>query len=185
MVKVVWLAIPTLLAGCTTGFTLSMSSSPSTPVPKGALIELQQTTTIRPGSTRVWFQSGRLAPGYDWYEPTCSLEVRRLDQHAEQTIQPGRFTVRRIQLMRDQARLDMRGPQLAAVNVLAGLGGGLGNNGYFRIWKGYHFWLESAEQPDVLRMTCKGGYADEWEARAPSLADIQNALGEMASVHLP
>ena len=185
MKRVGWLAVPALLAGCTTGFTVSLSGVPSAPIPEGAVIELHQPITIPPGSTRVWFQSGRPAPGYDWHEPTCSLEVRTLDQNVEQTVEAGSFTVRRIQSLRDQAGLGTPGLQLAAVNVIAALGGGFGNDGYFRIWKGYHFWLESVQQPEVLRMTCKGGYADEWKARSPSLADIRTALGEMASIHVP
>jgi len=53
------------------------------------------------------------------------------------------------------------------------------------MWRGYHLWLESEEQPDVLRMTCKGAFSTTWDVRPPSLDDLRIVFGEVATLHLP
>jgi hypothetical protein len=59
------------------------------------------------------------------------------------------------------------------------------DGGVMGMWRGYHLWLESEEQPDVLRMTCMGAFARVWEVRPPSLEDLRVVFGEVATVHLP
>jgi hypothetical protein len=50
------------------------------------------------------------------------------------------------------------------------------------IFLGYHFWLHSDNQPDVLRMTCRGVFAEPWEAEYPTLEEIAVALGDYAEL---
>jgi hypothetical protein len=50
------------------------------------------------------------------------------------------------------------------------------------IFRGWHFWLHSDKQPNVLRMTCRGVFAEPWEAELPTLAEIRQALGDIASL---
>ena len=52
------------------------------------------------------------------------------------------------------------------------------------IYEGYHLWLESSSQPNVMRLTCRGVIDIPWQARRPSIAEIRAALGEIATLSL-
>jgi len=53
------------------------------------------------------------------------------------------------------------------------------------MWQGCHLWLASAEQPDVRRLTCVGVDSVPFTARPPSIDQIRDALGTVATLHLP
>jgi hypothetical protein len=50
--------------------------------------------------------------------------------------------------------------------------------------RGYHLWLGSDRQPDVMRMTCRGAFDDINRADPPSLEEVRRALGEVAELSL-
>ena len=52
------------------------------------------------------------------------------------------------------------------------------------IFRGYHFWLRSGTQPDVIRMTCRGALAPPWDAIPPSYQEMNDTLGEYATLRL-
>ena len=179
-----------LLAGTLLGCAaMEVTRDPASPffvIPEGSLIELHQPLEIRAGSARIWLQRGRVAPGHDWYAPSCNLEIRTLDRERSQTVVPGTFVIRRVQQMEERVELRQPEVQLAAL----GFGGRLrvgdyDDGGMMGMWRGFHLWLESEEQPDVLRMTCMGTFADPLEVRPPSLQDLRVVFGEIATLHLP
>lgn len=170
------------LSGCALVEVEPDPASPFYAVPAGSVVELHRSITIRPGSTRVWLQRGQPGVGQDWWHPACNLEVNTLDRERAQTVAPGRFEVIRVQQMEDYARLQT--PPMGAITVALRTDYG-DDGGVTWMWLGYHLWLRSAEQPDVRRLTCVGSYARPFEVRPPSIAQIREALGTVASLHLP
>jgi hypothetical protein len=45
-------------------------------------------------------------------------------------------------------------------------------------------YLQSATQPNVYRLTCRGWLAIPAEAERPTIADMREALGDYASIKL-
>lgn len=186
MIRLLAVLLSTTLLGCAAIEATRDPASPFFVIPEGAVLELHQRVEIRPGTARIWLQRGRVVAGRDWYAPACNLEVRTLDREGIQTVMPGAFAIRRVQSMEEQVELPRPGVQLAAAGYSIGLGfGGLDDDGMMGMWRGYHLWLESEKQPDVLRMTCMGAFADPWEVRPPGLHDLRAVFGEIATLHLP
>jgi hypothetical protein len=52
------------------------------------------------------------------------------------------------------------------------------------IYEGYHLWLDSPSQPNVMRLTCRGVIDEPWKARRPSIAEIRASLGTLATLKL-
>ena len=179
------LLLPALLAltltACSTPTARQDVTSPYYKVPEDSLLELHQPVKIPPGTTRTWIQRGRAVSGFDRYWPSCNLEVGRLDRDQAQVIEPDRFVVRRSQFLREEVAGRMRPLRVASLRV-AGMDD---DGGHSMIFEGWHLWLESAEQPDVRRLTCRGAFADPWRAEPPSIEQIRAALGAVATLRLP
>jgi hypothetical protein len=47
---------------------------------------------------------------------------------------------------------------------------------------GFHFWLDHPDDPALQRMTCLGILADPADADTPTLAEIDEALGTLATL---
>ena len=157
------------------------TASPFYVVPEGSVLEIHQPLTIRAGTTRVWLQRGRAGAGQDWWHPACNLEVNTLDRERDQTIAPGRFEVVRVQ---PTQYTQLQTPPAVAMPV-AVRAGDYNGGGVTWTWLGQYLWLSSAEQPDVRRLTCVGVYSRPFEARQPSIDQIREALGTVATLHLP
>jgi len=173
------LIVSTVLSGCAPMMGPTDPASPFFAVPVGSVLSVHEPLEIPPGRTRIWFQGGRATYGHNWYAPACNLEVSRLDRNHAQTVDPGRFTVRRVQQMMDRTELaPIRAPvsmRVASVDA----------DSISYLWLGFHLWLENPEQPNVLRLTCIGEYATAWQAVPPSVNEIRTALGRFASLELP
>lgn len=156
------------------------TASPFYAVPEGSVLEIHEPLTIRAGSARVWLQRGTAGAGQDWWHPACNLEVNTLDRERDQTVAPGRFAVVRVQSTQ-YTRLQTPPSVAMPVAFRTDYNGG----GVTWMWLGQHLWLSSAEQPDVLRLTCVGVYSRPFEARQPSIDQIREALGTVATLHLP
>jgi len=94
------------------------------------------------------------------------------------TIQPDTFSVIRVQGSMQQV-VQRRPVQLAALRLAGGFDGGMGGGAYH---EGYHFWLESDRQPEVMRMSCYGAYAQFPDLRPPTLQEVTQALGAVATL---
>jgi hypothetical protein len=159
------------------------ASSPFYKVPEGSVIALHQALELRPGTTRTWLQFGQaVGSSFDRYAPNCNFESWTIDHDRSRKILPGAFVVRRIQNVREEVvRVDA--PRRFAALRLAD--GGIDGGGPSMVYEGYHLWLENPQQPDVRRLTCRGAFADPWEAYPPSIEEIRAALGQLATLRLP
>jgi hypothetical protein len=172
-----------VLSGCASFEVPQDTTSPFYAVPEGSVLEIRQPITIRAGTTHVWLQRGSVSVGQDWWHPACTLEVNTLDRERAQTVAPGRFDVVRVQRMEEYAQLQT--PPVAAAAMPVVLRADYSSGSVTWMWQGYHLWLSSAEQPDVRRLTCLGVYSVPISARPPSIDQIREALGAVASLHLP
>jgi hypothetical protein len=118
---------------------------------------------------------------FDSFWPNCNFEVGRLDQENSQIIEPDRFTVRRSQFLTEEVVQRAEAVHLASLRLADGQDSG----GHSMIYEGWHLWLESPDQPDVRRLTCRGVFADPHRADPPSIAEIRDALGDIATLLLP
>jgi hypothetical protein len=168
------------LSGCASLMGPADPASPFFAVPVGSMLVLHEPVRIPPERTRVWFQGGQATYGRNWYEPACNLEVNLLDRQNAQTVEPGRFTVRRVQQLMDMTDLTPIGRPVTAMRVAS-----VDDDGISYLWLGFHLWLENPDQPNVLRLTCMGEYAAAWEVVPPSVNEIREALGTVASLELP
>jgi len=145
----------------------------------GYRLVLHQVVIVPPERTRVFIQGGRITgTGFDSYEVSCNLEVRKLVDR-EQRIKPDTFVVNRIQeFFEEVADAGWRPVQLASLELT----GAAVDASPSDIYRGWHFWLHSDRQPDVLRLTCRGVFAAPWEAKTPTYREIAAALGELATL---
>jgi len=182
MPQILWLLLAVLtLSGCALVEVEPDPASPFYAVPEGSVLEIHHPIAIPAGRTRTWLQRGGVVAGQDWWHPACNLEITTLDHEQRQTVEPGRFDVIRVQAMEDFAGRGVPAGGLMRAAFRADYDTG----GTTWMWRGHHLWLSSAEQPDVRRLTCVGAYARPHEVRPPSIEQIRDALGPVASLHLP
>lgn len=163
---------------------------------QGGSLVLKQAVTIPARKARVFIQAGRpreaknlfggtfrlrdpnslRGGGIDHYQPHCALEIDAVD-HAGFTIEPDDFRISRVQ--RSLTQVVMGIPLRLAALTLADGSDKRGTGGYY---EGYHLWLTSARQPAVRRLTCYGSYAGPSDVKAPTLAEIGSALGDLAEI---
>lgn len=153
---------------------------------EGMQLIVERPLEIPAGQARLFFQDrgpvdpGSLARGrYDLYRPHCALEIDSVD-HAGFAIQPGRFLVTRVERSVVSVVL-LSSPRLAALS--AGWGSWYSRSDRFH--DGYHFWLHSDEQNAVRRLSCYGVYARWPDLFPPTLQEINNALGDAATLGGP
>ncbi|WP_456404583.1 hypothetical protein [Thiolapillus sp.] len=144
----------------------------------GHRLILHKPLTVSPGNARVFLQQGKMLPSlaFNQYEIGCSFEVRNLSEQP-QSIEADTFVVNRVQHLVEEVA-SWRPVVLASLT----LAGAEVDTSPPDIFLGYHFWLHSEQQPDVLRMTCRGAFAEPWEAEYPTLGEIAAALGDYASL---
>jgi hypothetical protein len=171
-----------LLAGCgLSPIARQDTGSPFYPVPEGSVIDLHEPVQIRPGVTRAWIQRGEpTGQRFDRYAVSCNFEVRELDYDNAQVIEPGRFEVRRTQQVREEVVRKSSPVLLAGLLTLGGMDG----DGSAMIHEGYHLWLDNPDQPDVMRLTCRGAFDDAGDALPPTIDQIRAALGPVATLEL-
>lgn len=113
----------------------------------------------------------------DRYQPHCNFEVRTLSV-GHTVIAPESFMV--TALLEDEEEV-VRGPEWRRY---ASLLGGLDDMQANRVSRFVHHTLYAAAQPDVMRLTCHGGFADPWQAEYPSVSEIRRALGELITIRV-
>lgn len=155
--------------------------SPYYRVPVQSVLALNRAVEIPPGRARVHIQRGETGEKFDPYYPHCSLEVTDVLPERSQIVRPGTFAVVRTQSVSEEV-VDQRRPLMvaAASFTLAKMDDG----GESYIYEGYHLWLENPEQPNVRRLTCRGVFDHPSLARPPSIAEIREALGDIAGLRL-
>ena len=171
-----------LLAGCA-----RLQSSVTSPdsiyfrPPVGSVVELHQDLRVPPQRTRVFIQSGQVLPGGgpNTFHPSCNFEVRELVTEG-QVIAAGRFTVEQVRRGSESVvhsgQVRLAALQLSGIRLFSDAPS---------IMRYYHFNLHSEQQPQVMRLTCRGGLDDSPRAEFPTWPEMQQALGEVASFILP
>jgi len=173
-------ALVSLLMGCT-GEHLARGGpdSPYYLPPVGSSLVLKRPLTVSGGETRIFLQAGEMVQKarFDRYKPSCSFELRMLAE-APRTIEPDSFIVTRVERLIQEIVQRSRPRQ-----GLLRSGLDFDSSPPFVV-RGYHLWLGSERQPGVMRMTCRGAFADLHEAYPPSLGEVTRALGDYAELIL-
>lgn len=178
------LLVPLLALGLN-GCTALGPFEPDSPYwlpPVGSEVDLKQSLEVRPRSARVFLQQGGVVSkgGVNQFLPSCNFEVNQVFEDRSQTIQPDTFRVLRVGRQWEEV-VQHASAQYAALH----LAGGNVDGGTSMIIHSVHLWLESAKQPQVRRLSCRGGVDDPPKARPPSGEEIFQALGVIASLRVP
>lgn len=149
--------------------------------PPGSVVELRQDLQVAPLRTRVFIQAGEVlgSGGVNTFYPSCNFELRRLSEQT-QWIKAGRFQVEQVR-QGSESVVQTRSIQLASLR----LAGFRAFSDAPAIMRYYHFNLISEQQPEVMRLTCRGGLEDSPQADFPTWPEIQQALGPVAGFILP
>lgn len=174
MTRIGWLLVSTaaLLAGCAA--PLVDEGSPGYRLPLTSVVVLQQALPVPAGHARVFLQGGAVVEKHrlNPYRPHCNFEQRAVSDGTA-VIAADRFTVTAVSVGEDFV-VQRRAYVYAALR-LAGDDDSPGQvNRYL------HHRLASDRQPEVMRLTCHGGFDLPGLAQLPSLVDMRAALGEVA-----
>jgi len=155
-------------------------NSPFMRIAPGSVIVLHQALTVSLGHARVFMQNGKVVgkTQLNQYYPHCDFETQSVSKGKLQ-IEPDRFTVTAVK--EDETQLVRRWQPLhrAAWHVNGGSGGG-----YMMLTRYVEHTLESPRQPQVMRLTCYGGFSDPWEVAYPTVTEIRHVLGDIATIEL-
>ncbi|MET0071440.1 MAG: hypothetical protein ABW096_15495 [Candidatus Thiodiazotropha sp.] len=167
-----------LLSACSQSYMVSDNLAyPYNLPPIGSKLVLVERVAIEPGTTRTFLQRGRqMSLGdFDRYRANCNFEVGRLSDEVQQ-IEPDTFVIKRVQrLTTEVVRIPDHRPRFIAARF---------DPGSPTVTHGYHLWLSSESQPDVMRVTCRGAFDDLSRAEPPSIDEIREALGEIVELVL-
>lgn len=180
MKRLLLLLLPLFLSACAQQAVVS--DDPDYPYnlpPVGSTLVLKKQVTVPAGEVRIFLQYGELfrKSDFDRYEPSCSLELRKLAD-VPRTIEPDQFIVTRVQRLMQQVVGNQR-PGDGLMKAAFDDGGGKP-----MVVHGYHLWLGSDTQPGVMRMTCRGYFDDINRAEPPSLNDVKKSLGDYGELKL-
>ncbi|MCG7902674.1 MAG: hypothetical protein JAY99_05950 [Candidatus Thiodiazotropha lotti] len=173
-----WIVIALCLSGCGANFQTSFNpASPYQQIPVGSMVVLKQALEVSAHRTRLFLQLGETMQleDFDRYKANCNFELNSLTDGV-QTIQPQTFTIKRVEGL--MVEVVDRLPQYRFVSV------GLDDQGTPMVTQGYHFWLDSTQQPEVLRLSCRGAFDDMWASQPPSIDEIQQTMGDLAEIQL-
>ena len=177
-------AVVFILAGC--GSLTTIEPDPQsrfyTP-PVGTLVILNEELTVPGGWARVFLQHGKTVSYGDVnrYAPSCDFALRTVDE-VPQSIKPGSFKVVDVQ-PRTEEIVEYRPVQYAGRWLLAA--GNTGSGGQYMIMQTLRMTLESAEQPGMYMLTCRGALDDPPNALRVSISEMREALGNKAFIILP
>jgi hypothetical protein len=186
-------AAGSLLAGCAP-ISVSDVASPYYQLPANTNVIVRQIIAIPPGTAHVIIQDGRIVGASYFfvrrYEPFCELEVNDVVE-AEQQVRPGRFAAARI-IRQQRLYGSQRQPVLLAAKTVTGSeNAGIGtlllanhNDGPSFLLNEVRLLLQSAEQPYVRELRCAGGWAFPSTVAYPTLAEMNRALGMLASIEI-
>ncbi len=165
-----------LLAACTA--SVRDVDAPYYRVPVNSLVTLTQALTVPAGKTRVFLQHGKVVAigKLDQYRPHCDFEVRMVSD-GNRRIEPDSFNVTRVEVGDDF--VVSRAPRVYAALVIVN-----DSDQPSMISPYVHHWLSSAKQPQVMRLTCHGGFDYPGMAQYPTVNEIRESLGTVATLSL-
>ncbi len=172
-------AAVSLLSACQQGPVRDETSHLSR-VSVGSRFIVQQVLHIPAGHARVFLQNGQVVPKVklERYQPHCNIEVRTVSSGGSY-IEPDTFIV--TALMENEEEV-VRGPQWQRYASLLFSGD---SADMVMVSRFVRHTLNSSRQPEVMYLTCHGGFAEPWQVEAPSISEIRQALGELVTLKLP
>lgn len=173
-IRILNLAMLLLLAGCSQS-PIRNSGDPLAFLAAGSQIQLTRDLEIAGGKTRVFFQRGKaITKGeLDYYYPSCDLEVWELQQQARK-VSKDLFVLGKLTFGRESV-VSLGTTKLADTSLARRLFSDRGPS----IHRFLRVELYSEAQPDVMRLTCRGAWADYYDARLPSDVEIKLTLGDI------
>jgi len=189
-----------LLTACATAPVDKEDTSYYLP-PLGSALVVKGPFEIRANKASTWFQGGRQRPfsEVDLYYPNCKFELRTLSD-APRTVKPGRFTITRIvqevDVMLQPVRVASADNRLAGVSFGMGMGAGHGAHVGVGVGIGHGtsaslgpdpyatvFYLQSAQQPDVFRLTCMH-WEELYEARYLTMREMRSTVSDVMTFEI-
>lgn len=156
-------------------------SSTRSRVGVGSTFVLHEALLVPQGHARVFVQGGKVVAKVrlERYYPHCNFEVRSVSDGTLR-IEPDTFLVTDVDEDEEEV---VRRPQSQRYAALAvdsdSMDGGVTMIAHF-----VTHWLYSERQPEVVRLICHGGFDAPFYARAPSIAEIRQALGGLVTLNL-
>ena len=167
-----------LLTGCET-LIMDAPGGRWVGIGPGGTLTLDESIRVPEGRARVWLVNGRLTRSSASYRTACAVELRDLARGGPHTIPAGAARITRVQNYWTQVAAV---PPADTIRFRLASHGDSGDNGYSMIRTGFHFWLDHPDDPALQRMTCLGILADPADADPPTLAEIDEALGTLATL---
>ncbi len=171
------LLLVALLAGCQSLYQGDVNS-PYFAVPTGSQLTLKMPLTIPAERVAVYLQDGKVYDGLpNTYLPYCKFEVRDKRPTA-QRITPDTFSIYNSTRHWTISMLDRR----PAIREVGFFSGNVRGGPSFKIF-GSYFYLKSATQPQVLKMTCEY-WGDPATGHFLSVNQIRHTLGDVFTLRL-
>lgn len=148
-------------------------------LPVGTTVVLQQDLTIPSGNARVFMQFGKVVAKtrLKTYQASCNFEQHDVSDGTA-VIRADRFRITAV--ARGEDLVVQKGGLRYASFRIADDGSNVSMvNLYIR------YALSSPTQPQVMHLTCHGGFAMPNDAELPSQIDVQRAVGGLVSFELP
>ncbi len=147
----------------------------------GGRLTVHQPLTISTNKASVFVQDGKSRishgyhPGYDQYAPFCYLRLNG-DKSGPRVVQPGQFVITEV----TQSETEVVSIEY---QQFAGLGDSLLAGARSYVARLRIMTLSSVEQPQVAELACAAGFEDEGLVQLPTLDEIRQALGGLATLH--
>lgn len=182
------LAIGVLLTSCTNHRAEQAGGFLYQSVTKGSVIRINSDLTIPAGQARAAIQHGKQVSEQelDKWTPYCEILVRTVAER-DTSLPPSDYRVRRIQFEQDpySQKTPESGQMIAtAGNSALATGVAFGGPAYTWLFKIYMY-LESAANPDVLRLECGQVWPSYAESRRMYLDEFEQAVGDIVSLLSP
>ncbi len=174
----VTLIITLLLAGCSSTYSTHSNVVSLTVEPDSALT-INQKIDFKPERTRVFIQDGLIVSQFNHYKPHCNLEITIRDDDNWQSVSPASYQVTGTRQTLQQVVKFTPGveTQVAALRYAAN------DSGQPDIYRGMHYYLQGADS-NVRKLSCRGALAPPHEAEPPTLAEIDQVLGNIMTLRL-
>ncbi|MEN8169159.1 MAG: hypothetical protein ABFS08_02955 [Pseudomonadota bacterium] len=179
MPKLVSLVATVLLLSACQHATVRDAESPRSRVSVGSSFTLHTALIVPVGHARVFLQGGVVvAKGeVDLYRPHCNVEVRSVSA-GDSHIEPDTFVVT-VVVEDEEDIVDWKeSPRYASLLATAD------DSVVITITRFVRHTLQSERQPEVMHITCHGGFAEPWQVDYPSISDIRQVLGKLITLKL-
>ena len=171
-----------LLAACQTPPEQGEQAPAYLAITPGSELILNQPLSIMPNSVSVYLQYGKLM-GYrelDRYYANCKFELYSMSESMRE-VKPDRFLVARVTTEEEIVSREM--PRLAGKGIGIGIHFGNGDGGPTAVIYTVVIYLQSAEQPDVFRLSCQHWDDPAWGDQL-TLEDVRKALGNVFTLKI-